>query len=65
MGMKPSDRWTIPLCGVCHRYQHQHGESSFYRNIEAARELANGLYLFSGDEYNALSLIAKKRQEMF
>ena len=29
MGMKPSDRWCISLCGECHSLQHRIGEQSF------------------------------------
>jgi hypothetical protein len=25
-GCKPSDKFLVPLCGDCHRLQHQHGE---------------------------------------
>jgi transcription elongation factor Elf1 len=30
-GIKPSDKYTIPLCGPCHRLQHQIGEPEFER----------------------------------
>lgn len=29
IGIKPSDRWTIPLCAAHHREQHQIGEGAF------------------------------------
>lgn len=33
-GEKPSDRWTIPLCGNHHRIQHDFGdEEMFWRGI--------------------------------
>ncbi len=32
MGLKPSDRWLLPLCYKCHHCeQHQKGERSFWR----------------------------------
>jgi hypothetical protein len=31
IGFKPSDAWTISLCGECHRKQHQLGEGTFER----------------------------------
>jgi hypothetical protein len=31
MGMKPSDKWTISLCGFHHREQHRIGEREFER----------------------------------
>lgn len=31
VGIKPSDRWTIPLCAEHHREQHSIGEASFER----------------------------------
>lgn len=34
MGLKPSDRWLLPLCFRCHQTdQHQHGELSFYKKL--------------------------------
>ena len=29
LGMKPADRWVIPLCTVHHRQQHRIGERTF------------------------------------
>lgn len=29
MGMKPSDNWTIPLCDMHHKIQHDMGETAF------------------------------------
>lgn len=31
MSAKPSDNWTVPLCGRCHREQHQGSEIVFWR----------------------------------
>lgn len=44
MGMKPSDRWAVPLCKTHHREQHR-GERTFSRRHgidmrEAAKEYA-------------------------
>lgn len=30
MGMKPDDRYTVPLCADCHRRQHDVGERAFW-----------------------------------
>ena len=42
VGIKPSDKWCISLCGVCHRKQHEVGEESFERawgiNMKALAE---------------------------
>lgn len=64
-GLKPSDSYTLPLCAECHSTQHRTGERSFWKNIDAAHELANALWLFSGDVMNGLSIIARKRRELF
>lgn len=65
MGMKPGDDKCLSLCRDCHRSQHDHGERSFYKDIDAAHKLAHGLYLLSGDAWSANLLIAKKRMEVF
>lgn len=37
MGLKPSDRWILPLCHRCHNAdQHQRGEVTFYRKLGIA-----------------------------
>jgi hypothetical protein len=42
MGLKPSDRWTVPLCRDCHARQHQIGEDAFEKqwgiNLKAVAE---------------------------
>jgi hypothetical protein len=30
VGMKPADRYTVPLCTTCHAKQHRMGELSFW-----------------------------------
>ena len=47
---KPSDCWTIPLCGRHHREQHDMGEHSFWtlQRIDPIR-IAAFLYASSGD----------------
>ena len=30
VGMKPSDRYTVPLCATCHAKQHRVGELTFW-----------------------------------
>jgi hypothetical protein len=34
MQEKAHDRWTIPLCGRCHRDQHHVGEESFWKSLK-------------------------------
>ena len=34
MGMKPSDKFTVPLCVNCHREQHSVGEQTFWDSID-------------------------------
>jgi hypothetical protein len=42
VGIKPSDKWTVPLCRDCHARQHQIGEESFEKqwgvNLKAVAE---------------------------
>lgn len=33
MGIKPDDRWTVPLCGRHHRNQHSKGERRFWQDM--------------------------------
>lgn len=43
MGIKPNDKWTVPLCDTCHREQHQIGETRFWGDVGQARNLARNL----------------------
>jgi 5-methylcytosine-specific restriction endonuclease McrA len=50
---KPDDRWTVPLCGGCHRKQHSYpgGEEDFWKHhaeIDPIRA-AMALSFWSGD----------------
>lgn len=54
MGMKPGDNWTVPLCRIHHREQHQIGEPAFWGiNIDEARSIAQILWEVSGNKYAA------------
>lgn len=59
-GRKPSDMWTLPLCGRCHSKQHSMNEVQFYqsRNIDPWK-LALSLYAASGDHELAQEVIAE------
>lgn len=50
MGLKPSDRYTVPLCGEHHSQQHNVGEVTFWgRKLEYLDGLTNALYVHSGN----------------
>lgn len=55
---KPSDCWTIPLCGRCHREQHKMNERGYWgeRNIDPFL-VALSLYASSGDFVTGESII--------
>ena len=59
MSRKPSDRYTVPLCGCgwkvgCHYYQHGVGEETFWDGFPDPLDLAARLWSlsrkYSGDE---------------
>lgn len=59
---KPSDMWTLPLCGRCHDEQHKGNEENFW----TAREInpwvmALSLFAASGDHQLALEVIERQR----
>src|SRR5215831_15985701 len=41
-GMKPGDRYAIPLCAACHAKQHRVGELTFWSTLRI--DPVNGLY---------------------
>jgi hypothetical protein len=49
-GMKPSDRFSVPLCGSCHALQHQFGELTFWSTLRIDPvNVAFRLWTVSGD----------------
>jgi hypothetical protein len=49
-GMKPSDRYSVPLCSNCHTLQHQFGELTFWSTLRIdPLNVAFGLWKVSGD----------------
>lgn len=57
MGLKPSDRYVTPLCYECHSRQHSRGEVTFWGDINKPIELANALYLMTGDKEKSIHRI--------
>jgi hypothetical protein len=53
-GRKPSDRYTVPLCAVCHDIQHAFGEATFWaavqnRGVTDPWKICERLWAISGD----------------
>ena len=67
-GLKPSDKYALPLCHYQHHLQHQHGERSFwlpYGGYENAIKLAEFLYKHTGEREICLQAIRKFRSLSF
>jgi hypothetical protein len=48
--MKPSDRYSVPLCSSCHALQHQFGELTFWSALQIdPLNVAFRLWTVSGD----------------
>jgi hypothetical protein len=59
---KPSDRWTIPLCGRHHRQQHSMQETVFWEeNRIDPYILAMSLHGISGDHEMASHILERQR----
>lgn len=60
VGQKPHDWFVVPLCGRCHREQHEAGDELAWwqsKNIDPLR-VAMALYLSSGDHEAAQQIVA-------
>lgn len=71
MGMKPSDSLCVPLCcerpGIegCHCKQHTFGEVKFWQQfggIDKAKDLAQYLFLVTGNEEKAREYLVRWRR---
>ena len=65
-GEKPSDKWALPLCGQCHRRQHEGDEEAFWAfgGINPW-VLAMTLHNLSGDHAMACTAIERQRSKFF
>jgi hypothetical protein len=63
MGLKPSDRFSVPLCGACHAKQHRVGELTFFSGLRIdATYSAMRLWTISGDTEAGERIIFRARQ---
>ena len=62
LGMKPSDKWVLPLCSAHHRQQHQIGEPVFWEGWNP-HQLCEDLYEATGNYEVALIYIEESRND--
>lgn len=63
-GLKPSDRFVVPLCRLCHETQHE-GEVSFWAGFGIDPvDAANRLWTVTGDTEAGLRVIFRARQSI-
>jgi hypothetical protein len=64
MGMKPDDRYTLPLCHAHHSEQHVTGETTFWGRVGIdPLDYAYRLYAVSGDHTAGLRVVLRARQK--
>lgn len=56
IGIKPDDRFVLPLCGKCHRLQHEIGEDDFWKDLDPSL-WALALHSVTGDYQAGLRLV--------
>lgn len=65
MGLKPSDRFALPLCKADHREQHQIGETAFWGTLGVdPLDLTCRLWTVSGNVEQGIRAIEKFRQRI-
>ncbi len=65
MGMKPSDRYVVPLCAAHHARQHQVGELTFWGDLGIdPLNVALRLWTISGDVVAGARIIFRARQHI-
>jgi len=65
VGMRPGDRFTVPLCLTCHAKQHSIGELSFYAALGIdSLNVALRLWAVSGDVRQGERAIFRARQSI-
>jgi hypothetical protein len=63
VALKPSDRYAVPLCRVCHDTQHAHGELTFWAHFGIdPLNVALRLWTISGDIEAGERIVFRARQ---
>ena len=62
--MKPGDNYCISLCSVCHKRQHQVGQNAFFGDVDKVLELANALWVMTGDKERAKARLLQFRRSI-
>jgi hypothetical protein len=63
--MKPSDRYSVPLCTSCHALQHQFGELTFWSTLRIdPLNVAFRLWTVSGDIKAGERIVFRARQRI-
>jgi hypothetical protein len=63
--MKPSDRYSVPLCSSCRALQHQSGELTFWSTLRIdSLNVAFRLWTVSGDIKTAERIAFRARQRI-
>ena len=64
LGEKPDDKWTVPLCGKCHRLQHEQNEQAWWQEQGMdPLKIASGLFKVTGDHGGGLLTIRACRRK--
>lgn len=62
-GMKPGDRFTVPLCAACHADQHRVGELTFWAEFGIdPLNVAFRLWTVSGNHAAGERIVSRARQ---
>lgn len=64
-GMKPSDRYAVPLCADCHAKQHRIGELTFWSALRIdPLDVASRLWTVSADLKDGERTVFRARQRI-
>jgi hypothetical protein len=64
-GLKPSDRYTLSLCTICHALQHEFGELRFWSSLRIdPLNVALRLWTVSGDINAGERIVFRARQQI-
>lgn len=58
IGHKPHDKFTVPMCGKCHRNQHSRSERAFWDEVGIDPvKIALALFSVSGDYESGVQIV--------
>ena len=63
IGLKPSDKYVVPMCHECHSKQHRTSEKEHFKNIDETIKFALKLHNLTGNWSKGVQAVLEFRRQ--